>query len=160
MKKTVILTICLTLLLAVFAGCGGSANVRDDVDVEAISSAVDAAIGAETITNAPDTYVSTWKIDVSGCSEYVIKINSYGVNIDEYGILKASDASRVSSVKKAAEDYLQHRKDVWMSEYMPEEYPKLDNAQVKTLGNYVMYAILDDADRDAAFVAFETALKK
>lgn len=159
MNRTLILTVCLACLIAAFAGCGG-ANIRDDVEVETLAVAVDAAIGADSITQAPDTYAFTWKMDVSGASEYVIKINSYGVNIDEYGIFKAKDSASVPAVKKAVDNYIQNRKDAWMSEYMPEEYPKLDNAEVEVLGSYVMYAILDEADKAAAFTAFEAELKK
>lgn len=160
MKKTLILTLCLALALAAFAGCGGSASVRDDVAAADIALAVDGAISADSMTNAPETYASTWKLDVSDCSEYVIELNSKGVNIDEYGVFKAKDSGSVSAVKTALEDYLQNRKDAWMSEYMPEEYPKLENAEVRVAGNYVMYAILSEADRSAAFSAFENSLKK
>jgi hypothetical protein len=43
---------------------------------------------------------------------------------------------------------------------MPEEYPKLENASVKALGNYVIYAILSDSAKTDALDAFESALKK
>ena len=46
-----------------------------------------------------------------------------------------------------------------MDEYMPEEKPKLENAEVKTVGNYVMYAILSDDGKKSAFGAFEKSLK-
>ena len=42
---------------------------------------------------------------------------------------------------------------------MPGERPKLDSAEVKIVGNYVMYAILSDSDRTAAFDAFSKALQ-
>jgi len=45
-----------------------------------------------------------------------------------------------------------------MKEYMPEEFPKLESAEVKTAGNYVIYAILSDNDKKAAFDAFNKAL--
>ena len=41
-----------------------------------------------------------------------------------------------------------------MDEYLPEEKPKLANAEVWSEGNYVMYAILDDAEREAVYKAF------
>ena len=42
---------------------------------------------------------------------------------------------------------------------MPEERPKLDSAEIKVVGNYVMYAILSDSDKTAAFEAFEKVLQ-
>jgi hypothetical protein len=43
--------------------------------------------------------------------------------------------------------------------YQPEEKPKLDGAEIKVVGDYVMYVILSDGDRAAAIGAFEKALK-
>ena len=43
---------------------------------------------------------------------------------------------------------------------MPEELPKLEEAQVKVCGEYVMYAILSDETAGDAFAAFESALAK
>jgi hypothetical protein len=34
------------------------------------------------------------KMDVSAFSEYTVKINGYGVNIDEYGVFKGADKKR------------------------------------------------------------------
>ena len=59
---------------------------------------------------------------------------------------------------KMIEDYLKVLQDSWMN-YQPEEKPKLDGAEIKVVGDYVMYAILSDADRATAFKAFESALK-
>jgi len=88
-----------------------------------------------------------------------VKINAKGVNIDEYGVFKAADEKEAASVKAAAEGYLRFRLDTWMREYMPEELPKLENAQVKVCGSYVLYAILDEDAAQAVFDAFEAALK-
>jgi hypothetical protein len=37
--------------------------------------------------------------------------------------------------------------------------PEASEAEVETVGNYVMYAILSDEDKAAAFSAFEDCLK-
>jgi hypothetical protein len=42
---------------------------------------------------------------------------------------------------------------------MPHEKPKLEAAEIKVCGLYVMYAILDDASRQTALSDFEKALK-
>ena len=99
------------------------------------------------------------KMDVSDYAGYTVKINAYGANIDEYGIFQAADDKQAKDVEAAVEAYLQLRLDSWMDEYMPEEKPKLSSAEVKSEGKYVMYAILGDADKTAAFEAFAGALK-
>ncbi|MGN1003020.1 MAG: DUF4358 domain-containing protein, partial [Oscillospiraceae bacterium] len=92
--------------------------------------------------------------------EYAMLINAYGVNIDEFGIFKAGENMSAADIKAVVDSYLQLRLDSWMDEYMPEEKPKLTSAEVKVVGNYVMYCILSDGDKTTAFAVFEDALTK
>ena len=107
-----------------------------------------------------ESYLSgPMKMDTILFADYLVKINAYGANIDEYGIFKARDEKGVADVKKEAEDYLQMRKDTWMEEYMPEEKPKLMAAEVKVCGLYVLYVIVSDEVRSPILSDFENALK-
>ncbi len=148
------------LILSLFAACGAkSAEVKNDVAVADVSKDVASVLSDDALVSVDADYIKgSMKMDVSDYDSYDVKINSKGVNIDEIGIFKAKDAQQVASVEKAVKDYLQMRKDTWMVEYMPEERPKLDSAEVKTLGNYVMYVILSDKDKAAALKAFDKAL--
>jgi len=154
--------ICALLALSLLTACGGksgSAEIRNDVAVKDISSAIAACLSDDALVSVSATYISgSMKMDVSDYDSYDVKINSKGVNIDEYGVFKAKDSAQVSLVEKAVDSYLQMRRDTWMKEYMPEEFPKLESAEVKTAGNYVIYAILSDNDKKAAFDAFNKAL--
>ena len=124
------------LALCLLAGCGGSAKVKNDVPAEDIAAAVSAALGSGDFVAVADYYYAgSMKMDVSGFDSYTAMINSRGVNVDEFGIFKAKDKDGVSAVKEAVEAYLQMRKDTWIPEYMPEERPKLDGAEVKVLGD-------------------------
>lgn len=157
--KTVIVSVCALMLLVLLSACGG-AKVRDDVPVSELSAAVDSAIGNEgDLVSAPESYLSSlMELDFSALPEYVVKINSRGVNIDEYGIFKAAEGQSASDLEAIVNGYLQRRVETWMPEYMPEEFPKLENAQVKTVGNYVMYVILSDSQKTAAVTALENGL--
>lgn len=156
------MALCAAALICLLSACGssgGSAKARNDVAVGDISKSVATVLSDDSLVSVDSNYVSgSMKMDVSKYDSYDVKINSKGVNVDEFGIFKAKNASGVKTVQKAVEDYLQMRKDTWMKEYMPEEFPKLQNAEVKTFGNYVMYAILSDSDRSAAFDAFQKSL--
>ena len=82
--------------------------------------------------------------------------------MDEFGIFHVTDGN-AEDLETELEDYLEEsyeqNKD-WYDSYMPEETPKLRDAQVKVFGNYVVYVILSEADCEAAFEAVEKALKK
>ena len=160
-NKASITIVCIMLLISMLAACGGkSSEVRNDVAVTDVSAAVAAVLSEkDALVSVPETYFSgSMKMDVSDYEGYDVKINSQGVNIDEYGVFKAKDSTQVAALEQAVKNYLQFRKDTWMEEYMPEEYPKLENAEVKTVGNYVMYAILSDSSKKSAFDAFEKSL--
>lgn len=164
-KNKIYLVLCAVLMLSLLAACGGAggskSSYRDDVAVTDIGASFDAVLssGAD-MAELSDTYITgIMKMDVSNYEEYCIKIATKGTNIDEYGIFKGSDAKHTATIETAVKEYLQLRIDTWMSEYMPEEYPKLENAEVKVCGNYVMYAILSDAERASVSDTFENSLK-
>lgn len=161
-RKSHFSIICAILALLLFTACGGKSvagGIRNDVALNDVSSAVASVLSDDALVSVSDSYISgSMKMDVSDYDSYDVKINSKGVNIDEYGVFKAKDSSQAALVEKAVSDYLQMRRDTWMKEYMPEEYPKLENAEIKIAGNYVIYAILSDSDRKAAFDAFEKVL--
>jgi len=152
-----LLALCTALCL--LCACGG--GEAKDVPVADIAAAVDEALGkGDSLSEVDSSYVKGYmRMDTDDYEEYVVKINAYGENIDEYGVFKASDSDQAKTVAEAAQAYLELRLSSWMDEYMPEEKPKLTSAEVKTEGSYVMYCILSDSDREAAFGAFSDALK-
>ena len=159
MKKTISIVLIAVMLLALLTACGGD-KVADDVVVSGIEARVDEAIGNDGSLVAMDAgYIQSYmKIDVSQYADYVVKVNSKGVNIDEYGIFKGADAAQTKAIEQAVEDYFALRQANWMPEYMPEEFPKLEAGLYKVVGNYVIYAILSEDDAEAAFKAFEACL--
>jgi len=164
-KNTISLVLCTVLILSLLAACAGAGGsksaYRDDVPVSEIGAAIDTELeSGPDMIELSETYIDgSMKMDVSDFEEYCVKIATKGVSIDEYGVFKGLDAKHAKTIEAAAKDYLKSRIDTWMSEYRPEEYPKLENAEVRVCGNYVMYAILSDSERAAAFDTFEASLK-
>ena len=159
MKKTVSLVLCVISILGLFTACGGG-NYRDDVAVTDIITDIEAETGLTgNMIEAPDTYVQlTMQMDIENYSEYSVRMNSKGVNIDEYGIFKAKDAAQAKEISAALESYIQYLKNRWMPEYMPEERPKLDNALIETKGLYVTYMVLAPDTLSAASNIFGNTL--
>jgi hypothetical protein len=61
------------------------------------------------------------------------------------------------------ERYLNDRTEglrTFAANYSPEELAKIDNASISTYGRYVVYDILDEADRTAALGTVEKLLTK
>lgn len=154
MKKYILILIATAMALCLLAACGEKAV--SEPAMSDLVAAVDTAIGNDgSMVAVDDNYIKgSMKMDVSDYADHTVKINAMGVNIDEYGIFKGKDSAQAKTIKTAVENYLQMRKDTWMTEYMPEEFPKLQDAEVWTEGNYVMYAILGSDTKTAADDAF------
>ncbi len=154
----------LTLIVpALLTSCGTeTVTYASDIAVSDLITAADNALNyAETLTQVPDDYIrGMMGIDTSVFADYAVKIRASGTNIDEYGIFKSPEGVPVSDIEAIAQNYFNTRLDIWMDEYMPEEKPKLENADIEVMGNYVIYCILDEASKDAVFGAVKSALTK
>lgn len=162
MKKSVsiLLFVSIILCFAVFAGCSKEEKYKNDVSVFDLAEAVEAKFGAKGLSVVDEGYINgSMQIDVSDINDYVVKINVYGTNIDEYGIFKASDEEQAEEIEDMIRDYLSGREERWMPEYMPEEFPKLQSAEYKRYGEYVVYAILDEEAKAAVFAEIKAQLK-
>ena len=86
------LLVMLALALSLLSACGKSSSVAD-VPVEELAQKVDEAIGNDGTLIAVDAdYIKGYmRMDVSDYVGFVVKINAYGANIDEYGIFKGAD---------------------------------------------------------------------
>jgi 3D (Asp-Asp-Asp) domain-containing protein len=166
--KIISLVLCACALVTLLSACGSKeSNVRDDVPTADIAAAIGAAAGlTEGMMEAPDTYVSVnmepeMGVTIADLSDdYTVFMNVTSVNINEYGVFKAKDADSAATLKTALDAYLKYRDESWMHTYLPEEYPKLENAVTTAAGNYVIYTILGETEAAAAKSAFEEALKK
>ena len=159
MKKAICFLLILTALLPL-AACGKKDSWRTDATVEELSRAVEAYLDGSSLAAMTEDYLrGPMKLDTSLFADWVVKINAYGANIDEYGIFQAPDEAGAAAVRQAAEGYLQLRRDTWMEEYMPEEKPKLTQAVVETCGRYVIYLIVAEDVRQNMLDAFRATLK-
>lgn len=164
-KTKCVLLAGLLAVLTLLGACGGtddeSGGVRDDVPVSDLASIAEAEIsGSEGLIEPGDAYIAgAMKLEPSELGEYVIKISAYSTSINEYGIFKAETDEELEALVSDLNDYLTMRNDAWMSEYLPEEYPKLQNAQVRQKGLYCFYVILDSEEANAVFNAISAELE-
>lgn len=113
-----------------------------------------------SLVEMTEGYVSgVMNFDLAKVSEYVVCVDASGTTVDEFGIFKAN-ADTGEDVKGMLTEYLEMRLDTWMDEYMPEEKPKVENAQIRNNGDYYIYAILGDSEKEQLLGAFEEALTK
>ena len=161
MKKSIkvsALILVLAMLLCALAGCGS--ETTKDIPAADITAAVADKIGkTEAMTAAQDNWIKGYmKVDVASFGDHSVMVNAIGANVDEFGVFKAGDM-KVNEVESTVKAYLELRLQSWMDEYMPEEKYKVEDAEYKVVGDYVMYCILSAEDAEAAFATFEGMLK-
>ena len=155
-RKLISLLLAAAALAALLAGCGGGKT--KDVPVTELSDKVCRALGKKDMADPGANYVRGYmRRTPEEIGEYIILKNVMGTNIDEFGIFKAGTMD-AAALKEMIDAYIKILQDSWMN-YQPEEEPKLKGAEVRTVGDYVMYVILSDADKETAFKAFTAALK-
>lgn len=145
--------LCLALALGLLSGCGSEAAVQPEMSE--VVSAVEAVVPTDNMTELDANYLrNVFKLEEDDYADCLVMTTNVGTTIDEFGIFRGADSSQAAELKTAVEEYLQFRLDSWMPEYLPEEFPKLQGAQLWTEGDYVMYAILSDEAKTAAGDAF------
>ena len=95
-------------------------------------------------------------------TEHAVLYTGETESIDEFGIFHVTDGNADAMETLLREKYLtpcyEKNRDFYNS-YIPNETSKLRDAEVKTFGNYVVYAIMDTKDRNTLFNAVRDELE-
>ena len=160
MKKIIsILFLCILLLVS----CQKKSQTTDyktDVSVDNISAKILENAKDVLITEADEGYIAlNIPIETSLTEDYAVYISTTA-NANLIGVFKATTEENADKILKQSKEYLQNLEDNWMSDYLPEELPKIQNAVCEKFGRYVTFIVLDDANRDNAINDVQKLLKK
>jgi len=116
---------------------------------------------AENLSAMDEEYLLyMMEIDPTGVDDWIVKVQTSGTQVDQYGIFVADDADQARSLAAVLQGYLDRTEESWAQfNYLPDELPKLEKAKVVTAGNYVLYLIAADSEQDACIRAFEEAVQ-
>lgn len=94
--------------------------------------------------------------------EVSVCYSSNGNNLDEIGVWKATGEKPRQAATFVADSLLERylENESFYQSYIPEELPKLRDAEVRVYGNYVVYAVLSPERKKAFFQFLEKALAK
>lgn len=159
MKRTVALILGIMMMFCLVACSGGEEELKD-VDMEIVKAALCDVALTEDMQELDETYISRMiKLESDDYVEGYAAISSVGINIDEFGVFKAKDTAQAAEIETTLKAYLDTRNAAWIDSYLPDQYPKLQNASVHTEGLYVCYFILGDDTSASALEAFENCFK-
>lgn len=163
MKK---LTLIAALLLCLAMSLNACSSYRDDVAVNDITSAIINNVstqGGFTATDADYVSLEFANPDVisANVSEWMICASTSSQTVDEFGVFHVKNGGDIDAVTDEIWDYLhaqQVKLEVYLEKYDPAEKPKLQNVQISTYGNYIVYTMLNESDTAATQVAVKDAL--
>ena len=163
MKRIITCLLALLMLLSL-ASCekNNDANYKNDVEVNALADAAVAVLNPEIKYLVPDEYyLADYFTTPDYVTSYTLRRAMIGNNLNEFGIYLVKDG-KTAEMKKVLTGYLEtcyNTNKEWYNGYIPQEVPKLRDAEVKVFGNYVVYVILNEADRAAVLDAIKDALQ-
>ncbi len=164
MKTRIFACIFALLALLVPTSCAKKEEYRDDLTASELAERISRAIPEE----------GGWTTDESGAmeefftvpdsvTEHTVRYSDAVSNIDEFGIYHitrggARALEAMLTEKYLSASYLKNRE--WYDSYIPTETPKLRDAETRTYGNYVVYAIMGEEEKERLFEVVEEALEK
>lgn len=158
MKKIITALLCLSLLFT-FAACKSN-SYADNASVKTLADGCVTALNdGKDYTTAEADFLDSYFARPDYVTDSVIRFSTDGNDLNEFGIYHVT-AGNAEAMKELLTAYLTKFYDLYNANYLPEETPKLRDAEVKVFGNYVVYAMLNDADRTTLFDTIENSLKQ
>lgn len=155
MKKILAFLLLATLLLG---SCAAQNQYVDDYSVKALAQkGMDSLTERKEFTSADKSYLDDWFTCPDYVRDSIIYFATDANNHDQFGIYHVTEGNAKAMATLLA-DYLDDCYENYNNLYNPEELPKIRDAQVKVYGNYVVYAVFDEADRTAFLSAVDNAL--
>lgn len=154
------------LLIALLTGfgCRQKKEYRDDVSCETITSEVcDELSGEESFLPFGEDHIHFSFEATDRFADKSLVYSAPSENIDEIGVFRADNDADIAELRRLCEQYvITLREDMraFVESYAPREATKLDRAEVKVFGHYIVYTVLSDDDRKEAYEEIEELLAK
>ena len=144
--KLISALLCLTFVLSLCA-CGGG-EYTDDITAKDLGDAIVEALAAPQGFTAPDSDFVDFNMEGAAdlCVDYYVMLSSMNINYNEFGIFHTKNEADAKKVAEICQGYIDLKIEGTNPHYLPQEYPKIQNAKVKVYGCYVVYTILSDSD--------------
>ena len=161
MKYLKSLSLCFAILIFM-TSCSRS-SFTNDRSCEEICTTITAAIDDQQYMQFDSTHLNVYFEDNSKYDDYYIVYSESTNDINEFGIFHATDKETSNELYDSCLEYIQELQEnsrAFIASYSPNELNKLDNAQVRKFGNYVVYTVLSEYSAQLVFNQVEKLLVK
>ena len=154
-------SLCVFLLLALITVFSCAKSYRNDLAVSELTESVREELNHPIeYVRAKSDYLDQYFKMPDSIREFDLYYAADGNNLNEFGIFRVSEEDADDLFAKI-EAYLSRNLEenqAFYDSYIPQETPKLRDAEVRRFGSYVAYAILDSQGRQSLFAAIEKKL--
>lgn len=151
MKKFIFLTV---IAAAVLSSCA-KVGYADSVSCSDIGTAVfNVADSEKEYAPFEPSHIEQYFKETDKYDDYYAVYSTDTADIDELGIFHATSNNNADAMVKECQSYieeLQKNSRAFIASYAPLELPKLDGAQVRQFGNYVIYTVLEEEQANKIF---------
>ena len=152
-----------TILLCLCLCCCSQKEYREDLPCETLAKNICdqlplengyAVFGNEHLTVLFDSQISP--------KDYAMFYSVDSSDINEIGVFRANNETKAQEIKKLAQSYLDEMREndrAFIASYAPEELTKLDSAEVRRFGTYVILCICPPEEIENCFNSVEEHLR-
>ncbi len=161
MKKLICFLLVILSIIPFYA-CGRRGEYKDDVACRILTNEIAVLCPTENgYSNFSHDQIVYFFENTAIPTDYSMIYSTDAEDINEIGVFHCADEESAAQMLKLTQNYIENMQDTqvnFISSYAPYELPKLEGAEVRRYGNYVVYVILDTNERRAAFSALEAEL--
>lgn len=158
-----ILTLTVLCQIFIFTACSGKENYREGIPCRDLTEKFIASQLSAPDYSYYDREELSFFLDIPEYVTDLSAIYSTDVNdINEIGVFHCSDKKSAEKFLDTLISYLEEQQKgqkAFIESYAPREVPKLDGAEVRRYGNYVVYTILSAQDKKAVWETIEKELR-
>lgn len=162
MKKVLISTII--SLILILSSCNASNSYRDNVSCKNIAAEMlDEINSFGEVSSYSEDDVRLLFGNTSLFDDFSVIYSTDANDINEIGIFHCKDDKSAKEFLTVAKGYINEQQEnqrAFIASYAPREVPKLDSAEARSYGNYVIYAILNEEAKNEVFSEARELLKK
>ncbi len=164
LKKIIFIIICLCVFIRIFTSCSQE-EYSDSLSCSELSNALSREI---SVPEGEFSQYTTEELkfffpNQSIYTEAYIIYSADSTDIAELGILRASDEESAKTLYEEVKSYiknLQEQKQEFLRNYAPNELQKLNSAQARRYGSYVIFTVSDSSEQNNVFEKADKLLSK
>lgn len=138
MKKRFVLFLVLSLFI--FTGCNSN---NKEIDLDNVFNNLKDEY-SEFVRVDEETLTGAYGIDLSVFEEYLVVMEEDNTTAKMYAVFKTKD--EIDAATYEAEYFVSQYKESWLNGYFKEEEALVQDGDLETYGNYIIYVVNKDPD--------------